>query len=63
MSWMNHWDIVLLVIATYVAVMTLVRMMLRRRDELVSDVRRQFDARRSKGKKKSKSQKQTRDAA
>lgn len=63
MGWMDRWDIVLLLIAAYVAVMTLVRMMIRRRNELVTDVRRQLDARRVKGKKKSSAQQQSRDAA
>jgi len=38
-------DIILLAIATYFAVMTLVRLMQRRRDHLVADVQRQVDAR------------------
>lgn len=38
-------DIILLAIATYFAVMTLVRLMQRRRDQLVSDVQRQVAAR------------------
>jgi uncharacterized membrane protein len=46
MTWMSRSDIVLLAIATYVAIMALVRLMKRRRDELVADVQRQVDARR-----------------
>lgn len=41
MDWLSRTDIVLLSIAAYVAVMTLVRLMKRRRDELVADVQRQ----------------------
>jgi hypothetical protein len=36
----------LLLIAAYVAVITLVRLMKRRQDEVVADVQRQVDARR-----------------
>ena len=51
MGWMDNWDIVLMLFAVYVAIMALVRMMARRRDYLVADVRRQLDARRhAKGK-------------
>jgi hypothetical protein len=39
---MNRWDIVLLVVAGYVATGALVRLMIRRRDELVDEVRRRF---------------------
>jgi hypothetical protein len=46
MGWLDGWDIALILIATYIAVMALVRMMARRRDQLVADVRRQIDARR-----------------
>jgi hypothetical protein len=46
MEWMTRSEIVLLAIASYVAVMTLVRLMRRRRDELVADVQRQVHARR-----------------
>jgi hypothetical protein len=44
---MSRADIVLLIIAVYVAVMTLVRLMKARRDTLVADVQRQVDARRA----------------
>ena len=46
MRWIDHGDIALMLFAVYVAVMTLVRMMARRRDQLVADVRRQLEARR-----------------
>lgn len=36
---MNRWDVVLLVIAGYVAVTALVRLMIRRRDQLLDEVR------------------------
>jgi len=48
MEWMTRSDIVLLAIASYVAVMALVRLMRRRRDELVADVQRQVQQRRKK---------------
>jgi uncharacterized membrane protein len=53
MTWMSRSDIVLLAIATYVAIMALVRLMKRRRDELVADVQRQVDARRGKNRQQS----------
>jgi len=36
---MNRWDVVLLVIAGYVAVTALVRLMIRRRDRLLDELR------------------------
>jgi hypothetical protein len=45
---MSRADIALLVIAAYIAVMTLVRLMKARRDVLVADVQRQVDARHKK---------------
>jgi hypothetical protein len=45
---MSRTDIALLLIAAYIAVMTLVRLMKARRDTLVADVQRQVVARRSK---------------
>ena len=45
---MSRTDIILLAIAAYVAVMTLVRLMKTRRDALVADVQRQVEARRQK---------------
>jgi hypothetical protein len=52
MGWMTRSDIVLLGIAAYIAVTVLVRLMQRRRDELVADVQRQVDAHRHSGKKR-----------
>jgi hypothetical protein len=46
MNWMSRSDIVLLAAAAYIAIMALVRLMKRRRDELVADVQRQVNARR-----------------
>jgi hypothetical protein len=46
-----------------VAVMALVRMMQRRRDELVADVQRQVEARRHRGRKRQDSDSQSRNAA
>jgi hypothetical protein len=44
---MSRADVILLTVAAYVAVMTLVRLMKARRDALVADVQRQVDARRA----------------
>ena len=63
MQWLSRWDVVLMLIAAYVAVMSLVRMMMRRRDELVADVERQLKARHGKGKNKSPGKPQRQDAA
>ena len=49
-------------IAAYVAVMTLVRLMKRRRDEVVADVQRQVDAHRKRAEAIARND-QTRDAA
>ncbi len=61
MDGMTHSDIFLLVIAAYVAVMTLVRLMKRRRDEVVADVQRQIHAHRRDKKRQPPGEK--RDAA
>jgi hypothetical protein len=58
MDGMTRADLILLIIAAYVAVMTLVRLMKRRHDELVADVERQVHARR-----RDKRQQQDRNAA
>ncbi|HUT92398.1 MAG TPA: hypothetical protein VMY37_23080 [Thermoguttaceae bacterium] len=47
---MNRWDIVLLVVAGYVAVTALVRLMTRRRDQLLDELRQHF--KKSKRRKK-----------
>jgi hypothetical protein len=54
MEWMSRADAVLLLIAAYVAVMALVRLMRRRRDELVADVRRQVEAHHRRARKRPK---------
>ena len=60
MVWLSRTDLFLLLVAAYVAVMTLVRLMKRREDEVVADVERQVEAhRRDKKRQPAKS----RDAA
>ena len=49
---MTRSDVILLAIAAYVAVMTMVRMMKRRHDEVVADVKRQVAAHHKRGKKR-----------
>ena len=61
MQWLSRPDAILLGIAAYVAVMTLVRMMRRRRDQLVADVQRQVEAHRKRAKRAQ--DEQARDAA
>jgi Flp pilus assembly protein protease CpaA len=62
MEWLSRSDIILLVVAVYVAVMTLVRLMRRRRDQLVADVQQQVNARRKRAKRAQDSD-ESRDAA
>lgn len=58
---MDRWDVLIVAVAGYVAVMTLVRLMARRRNELVGQVRQQIT---ELQKQKKKSAKQTKkDAA
>jgi hypothetical protein len=53
MDWLtDRWDIALMAIAVYVAVMSLVRMMARRRDQVVADVERQLQTHRKQTKAK-----------
>ena len=66
MEWMSRSDVVLLGIAAYVAVMTLVRLMKQRRDVLVADVERQIKAHRHTMKRQRKAREnkeENRDAA
>jgi hypothetical protein len=63
MEWITRADIILLAIAAYVAVMTLVRLMQRRRDQLVADVQRQVAAHRKRAKRTHENDEQHRDAA
>ncbi len=44
MGWIDRWDISLMLIAGYVAVMTLVRLMARRRDQNISQIEKQMEA-------------------
>ncbi len=60
MGWMSRSDMILLGIAAYVAVMALVRLMQRRREQVVADVQRQLDARKAK---RRAADEQSRDAA
>ncbi len=46
---MNRWDVVLLVVAGYVAAMALVRLMIRRRSELLDEFRRRVKIGKKKG--------------
>src|SRR5262249_37256366 len=51
MDWLtDRWDVLLSLIAVYVAVMALVRMMARRRDQVVADVERQIETHRKQAK-------------
>jgi hypothetical protein len=63
MDWMTRADIILLAAAAYVAIMTLVRLMKRRHDELVADVQKQIDAHRRSAKRRPENETQDRDAA
>jgi hypothetical protein len=58
---MDRWDILIVVAAGYVALMTLVRLMTRRRNELLNQVREQITDLQKKKKKAKK--KEARDAA
>lgn len=42
MGWIDRWDIALLLVAGYVSVMTLVRLMARRRDQNVAEIEKQL---------------------
>jgi hypothetical protein len=62
MGWMiDRCDVVLALVAGYVAVMTLVRLMARRRDQDIAEVQKQLDSLRDPNKKKPRSK--NRDAA
>ena len=51
MEWMTRSDAVLLAFAAYVAVMSLVRLMQRRRDQVVADVQRQVEEHRKRARR------------
>jgi hypothetical protein len=63
MEWMSRGDLILLAIAAYVAVMTLIRMMKQRRDELVADVQKQIKAHRRAIKRQAERDEENRSAA
>jgi len=63
MGWIDRWDIALLLIAGYVAVITLVRLMARRRDQNVAEVEKQMAALREQQEDKRKRSAKNRDAA
>lgn len=44
MGAMDNWDVTLLIVAGYLAVVALVRLMARHRDQLLADLRRQMAA-------------------
>ncbi|TWU30371.1 hypothetical protein [Bythopirellula polymerisocia] len=52
---MDRWDVLILAVAGYVAVMTLTRLMTRRRNELVEQSREQIASQMKKKKKQKKS--------
>jgi len=51
MDWLTRVQGLLLVMAAYVAVTTLVRMMQRRRDQLIADVQRQVETHRKRARR------------
>jgi type II secretory pathway pseudopilin PulG len=63
MGWIDRWDIVLMLVAGYVAVMTLVRLMARRRDQNVAEVEKQMAAIREQQEEKKRRTAKNRDAA
>lgn len=52
---MDRWDLLIIVVAGYVAVMTLTRLMVWRRNELVAQAREQVASQMKKKKKQKKS--------
>ncbi len=48
MAGLNGWEVVLLIVATYVAVVSLVRLMARRRDKLLDDLSQDLKRRKPK---------------
>ena len=45
---MDRWDVIIILVAGYVAVVSLVRLMTKRRDELIDEVHEQLAKRRKK---------------
>lgn len=62
MGWIDRWDIALLLVAGYVAVMTLVRLMARRRDQNIAEVEKQMESLRNQSQHRKRGGK-SRDAA
>ncbi len=50
MGWIDRWDIVFMLVAVYVAVMAMVRLMARRRDQDVAEVEQQMESLRKQSK-------------
>ncbi len=48
---MDRWDLALLVVAGYFSVVALVRLMVRRRDQLLDDFQRQMETQRGRKKR------------
>lgn len=44
MGAIDNWDVTMLIVAGYLAVIALVRLMARHRDQLIEDLRQQFEA-------------------
>jgi len=63
MESLSRADTILLAVAAYVAVMSLVRLMQRRREQLVADVQRQVEAHRRRPKRSNEDDKKMRGAA
>ena len=63
MDWQTRTDALLVLVAAYFAVMPLVRLMRRRRDELVADVQRQVEARRKMQRRAAEEEVDEREAA
>jgi hypothetical protein len=53
MGAMDNWDVTLLIVAGYLAVVALVRLMVRHRDQILDEVRRQFENEKQRKKKES----------
>ena len=55
---MDPWDMALLAVAGYVAVLSLTRLMIRRRDQLVEEFRKQVNKERSRRKREERKKQQ-----
>jgi len=56
---MNGWDLVLLVVAGYVATIALVRLMIRRREQMLSELRQRLKMEKKRKEEKESEQKAT----